>query len=366
MKYCIKRILVWAMLPFILSSESKATVFIHGFDGYGIPDYTINKRANSNCLIYSKDSILYIEPVPFEKVSMTSTKRKLSVGEVLNLNVAKGSAYDLNLTVSTVQNTSQWDGSSRGIKLGYHAAGTLRLEVYDAALPIVTLFENLESLGKGSFGLYLFRDTATSFRCGYDLGEGTDIIILNTTKLMKYANVKSLFVSIQTKYVGKRMVDSFGIKLISSVNIKSEKPIVEAKQVKSSSLKVKDKSSVIRGGSGLITLKTFDKVKWTEAGSVSTISVKKDHQYMVVYFTLKPGYSISASDYSLESKGKLYACESVSVADIFGPVATLTIADKSEKKVRMLFLAPRGLSSAKLIFNLPTVIPVSPINLILK
>ena len=381
------------ILPFIILREGQASPFLDEFNHEGFSYYKINKDDNNrgSGTITLKGGLLCLEPSSMsDSLSIVRVQNRMLAGEVVSLAIHKESALDLSLTLSTVNDSRIWTKKNIGIKYCFNSTGFLEFKKFSNSSNVKRRpFKKIKDLKNKSFVIHVFRDTKSTFSYGYSLGKDTDIIILGSITLNEVARNRALYVGVQAEGLGKVMIESLQIKRIPVVSVKPNEPNVTTvkpaeptvkstganvtptesvakKTVNPSPLRTGAKTSIVRGSSSAATLEKLSSVKWCEAGIFSDKNSSNHNQYLVVSFTLDSGYSISTGDYSFESNGKRYTCQSITSAKSFGPKFNLLTADTSEKQVQMLFEVPQSVNSGELIFNYPTTAAIPSVKLILK
>ena len=101
------------------------------------------------------------------------------------------------------------------------------------------------------------------------------------------------------------------------------------------------------------------KLRWYDKNNYfTTLKCNSNESFLIVSFQLKPGYSLSMYDYDFKTTKKTYHCLSVSTKRGFGVNLKMTVSNKKNTTVKMLYKITKGDVKGKLVFQLNSTIAV--------
>ena len=142
---------------------------------------------------------------------------QLEAGEYVRVTVPVGTRTNLRLTVSTTTRGPN-TGTEDGIRYLFYSNSTseLRTEVYRDGVVTSTSYFGVPTGWTGDLTMYVFRDTNTSYRVGYDTGSGVSIVGPAIT-INETSGASGLYIGVEGYATATRRFDNLEIQNISGL-----------------------------------------------------------------------------------------------------------------------------------------------------
>lgn len=271
-------LLLAALLPTTALADGEP-IFLDDFSSDTSANYIGTVTYGSSGTFNISGGTLNLAPGVSSTFDVFHNTAQLEAGQFVSVFAPAANPRDFYLTVSTTTRGPN-TGTEDGIRWQVLTSGTFRSRTYrDASCTNIDYSSSDAAL---DLTLYVFRDSETSYRVGYDAGSG--IIILDTLTITQTAGTAGLYVGLEAYTSGTRSFDNLLIDVISSLTVSI----------------VKEPYLIYPGNETSMTvLWQLDGLKpctlqWGEDTSYSTGSAisheyGSDHQHKYTITHLKPG-----------------------------------------------------------------------------
>lgn len=175
------------------ATPSSAALFSDDFSTDTSANYLLTDTYGAGTSTFDVSSgTLNVVPDPSNTVDVFHTTAQLEAGEYVRIDAPASNNRDFYLTVSSTTRGPN-TGSEDGIRFNVQNAGQFRTRTYrDGAGTNATYPSTDAAL---DLTLYVFRDTNTEYRVGYDSGSG--LTILDTITITETAGATGLYVGVE-------------------------------------------------------------------------------------------------------------------------------------------------------------------------
>lgn len=190
------------------ASDLSAASFLDDFSMDTSSNYKATDTFGSGGMFTILGGTLNLSPAGSNTHDVFHQTARLEVGEFVRVTVPAGTVKDFFLTTSTTDRGPN-TGSEDGIRFVLASNGTFESRVYRDGAATTTSYAGSPAGWIGDMTIYIYRDSATQYRVGYDTGSGIDI--LDTITITQTAAVDSLYVGVEAFGGGVRNFDNLEI-----------------------------------------------------------------------------------------------------------------------------------------------------------
>ena len=193
-------------LLLLFAGQAGGAFFFDDFETDTSAEYIYTDTFGSGGNFDISGGTLNVNPAGGNTADVFHKTAQLEAGEVVSVFAPESNPRDFYLTVSTITRGPNI-GTEDGIRFCVPDSANFRARIYRDGVHESIYYATADAAK--DLTLYIYRDTATEYRVGYDAGEG--IIVLDTITINETASATGLYIGVEAYHMDTRAFDNLKI-----------------------------------------------------------------------------------------------------------------------------------------------------------